>query len=262
LDALEARVEGKMIQIKSRLAQWRLFARPIEWPDMDRVRQRSWWVILALFIATIVLTTLVRSWADCQYFYQAELDHYLAHPNDYVRPPQPPVMPTITKVIRIAGQLVDTMGAWIIWTGGLCLISLLLEQQGIRLSTFLPIVAWSWLPFVVRGLAQCMYMWLTQDPIFNPGLSGLVFDDTPPPPGGEIFYVTPTQGQQIWSTLLSSVDMYQCWHLALVVIGLRRSAGFTVRKAILVTTIVVVILALIALLPILLPRTLGRLRFF
>jgi hypothetical protein len=206
--------------------------------------------------------TLVQSWADCQYVYQAELDDYLAHPENFVRPPQPPSMPTITKVIRVVGHTVDTLGAWSGWTGGLCLIGLLIGGHAVRFGTSLQVVAWSWLPFVARGLAQCLYMWLTQDPIFNPGLSGLVFDDTPPPPGGGYFYVMPTQGQQIWSALLSHVDLYLFWHLFLVVGGLRRAAGLTGKKAALVTAIVSIILALIGLLPTLLPRTLGRLRFF
>jgi hypothetical protein len=251
-----------MIQLKGRFAQWSLIAKPIKSLDIDRVRQRSWWGVLVLTVVTIVLTTLVRSWADCQYVYQAELDHYVAHPDDYVRPPQPPAMPIITKVMRIAGQTVDALGAWIAWTAGICLLCLLIGSHPVRLGTALQIVAWSWLPFVVRGLAQCVYMWLTQDPIFNPGLSGLVFDDTPPPPGGGYFYVMPTQAQQIWSALLSHVDIYLFWHLSLVIGGLRRTAGFSGKKAALATAILVLVLALIELLPTLLPSTLGRLRFF
>jgi hypothetical protein len=226
---------------------------------VGRVRQSSWWVVLALTIAMIVTVTLVRSWADCQYFYQAELEHYLAHPDAYARPPQPAVMPRITVLMRIAGRLLNTLAAWIGWTGGLYLVGLL-NRREVRFSAILQIVAWSWLPFVVRGLAQSVYMGLTQDPIFNAGLSGLVFDDTPPPPGGGYPYVMPTTGQRLWSALLAHVDVYLFWHLASVVGGLQRVAGLRRGKAWRNASIVVLFLAGMVLLPNILD--LGRFRLF
>jgi hypothetical protein len=255
-------MEEDMIQPNSHPRQWRFTIKPFPLFDMERVRERGWWIILVLTIATIALTTLVRSWADCQYVYQAELDHYLAHPDNTVRPPQPPAMPTVTKVMRFLGQMLDTTGAWIGWAGGLYLVGLLLRQREARFVTTLKVVAWSWLPFVVRGLAQCLYMWLTQDPIFNPGLSGLVWDNTPPPPGGGYVYVMPTQGQLVWSALLAHLDVYLLWHLGLTVNGLRSLAAFKGKKALLVTAIVALFLGTVGLLPTVFGDTFSRLRLF
>jgi hypothetical protein len=208
------------------------------------------------------LAAVVRSWADCQFFYQAELDHYLAHRDDYVREPQPASMPLITVLVRIGGQLLHTGVAWAGWTAGLALVGLLLGQREVRLVDILQIVAWSWLPFVVRGLAQCLYMGLTQDPMFNAGLSGLIWDNTPPPPGGGYTYVMPTSSQRFWAALLARLDVYLIWHLGLVVNGLRGVAGFKRSRALLATSIVALCLGFLGLLPAVFENTFRQFRLF
>jgi hypothetical protein len=218
--------------------------------------------VFTLAVATIVTMTLVRSWADCRYFYQAELEHYQAHPDAYTRPPQQAVMPRVTILIRIAGQLLNTVAAWIGWTGGLYLVGLLLNRREVRFGAILQIVAWSWLPFVVRGLVQSVYMGLTQDPIFNPGLSGLVFDNTPPPPGGGYHYVMPTAGQRLWSTLLAHVEVYLFWQLSIIAGGLQSVADWARGKAWLGTAIVVLLVAAMVLLPAILGNRFQQFRLF
>jgi hypothetical protein len=108
-----------MIQPESHSTQWRFTTKPLEQLDIERVRQRGWWIVLLLAVGTIVLATFVHSWADCRFFYQAELDQYLAHPDTYGRPPQMASMPLITVLIRTGGQLLSTIAAWIGWAGGL-----------------------------------------------------------------------------------------------------------------------------------------------
>lgn len=235
---------------------------PFKRLDIEHIRQQRWWVILLLAAGTIVLVVLVGSWAQCQYLYQAELNHYLANADTFGRPPQLASMPVITKVMRIAGQLLSTIAAWIGWTGGLYLVGLLLGRRDVRLGTMLRVVAWSWLPFVVRGLAQSGYMWLTCDPIFNPGLSGLIWDNTPPLPGGGYAYVAPTSSQQLWAALLSHLDVYLIWQLGLIASGMRRTAGFRLKVALLATSIVALALASLNLLPVLFADTFRQLRLF
>jgi len=230
--------------------------------DFGRIRQRGWWIVLLLAAGTVVSAAFVHSWANCRYIYQVELDQYTSHPDSRVRPPQMRSTPLPTVLIRIGGQLLNTAGAWIGWAGGLYLVGLLLGERNVRFGTTIKIVAWSWLPFVVRGLAQCLYMWLTQDPIFSPGLSGLILDNTPPPPGGGYTYVAPTSAQRIWSALLAHLDVYLLWYFWLVVNGLRSMAAFKRRKALLVTTIVALFLGSLGLLPTGCGNTLGHLRLF
>jgi hypothetical protein len=125
----------------------------------------------------------------------------------------------------------------------------------------LRIVAWSWAPYVLRSIVQCLYMWLTGDPIYNPGLAGLVLDSTPPPPGGGYTYVMPTSAQQLWAALLAHLDVYLFGQLALVVLGLRREAGLQRKKALIVTALVGLFLGAVVILTSF-GGSLGRLRLF
>jgi hypothetical protein len=171
-------------------------------------------------------------------------------------------MPLLTVLVRIGGRLLQTTAAWAAWTAGLYLIGLLLGERESRLGTTFRVVAWSWLPFVVRGLVQSVYMALAQDPIYNPGLSGLVWDNTPPPPGGGYHYLMPTQSQQIWAALLAHLDVYLFWHLALIVGGLRRLAGNTLKKALFSTLIVTLVCGASSLVPIVFDTAFRNLRLF
>jgi hypothetical protein len=194
--------------------------------------------------------------------YRAELAYTVAHPDAYTRSPEPAPVPVPTVLIRIAGKLLYTTATWGAWSVGLYLVGLLLGQREARLGTTFRVVAWSWLPFVVRGLAQCVYMGLTQDPIYNPGLSGLVWDNTPPPPGGGYHYVMPTQGQQVWAALLARTDVYLFWHLALIVTGLRCLAGYAHKRALAATLTVAGALSGLGLFPVLFGTALRQFRFF
>jgi hypothetical protein len=236
--------------------------RPLKRLDIERLFQRRWWIVLLLTMGTIVLTSLVRSGAECQYFYRAELDHYSSSPDTFGRPPQLASMPVMTKVMRIVGAALDTVAAWIGWAGGLTLVGLLLGQRELGLGRALRVVAWSWLPFVLRSLVQSVYMGLTYDPLFNAGLSGLIWDNTPPPPGGGYAYVMPTASQRLWAALLSHLDVYLVWQLGLVVSGLHRRAGFTLKKALLATSIVALALVCLGLLPVLFEGTFRQFRLF
>jgi hypothetical protein len=228
---------------------------------LGRIRQR-WWIVLLLAIGTIVLAAFVRSWAECRYIYQVELACYQAHPDGVVRAPQVRSIPTLTVLVRAGGKLLNTTAAWTAWTAGLYLLGLLLGQRESRLGTTLQVVAWGWLPFVARGLVQAVYMALAQDPIYNPGLSGLVWDNTPPPPGGGYHYVVPTQSQQIWTAWLAHLDVYLFWHLALIVGGLRRVGGYTLRKALVATLSVTLLLAALGLLPAIFGTAFRQFRLF
>jgi hypothetical protein len=234
---------------------------PLKRLDLGGLQKHRGWLVLVLTVATIALAAFMRSWADCRYFYQAELAYYQAHPAPGFQPQQA-ALPVPTVLIRIGGQLLHTAAAWVAWTAGLYLIGQLLGQTEARFGTTLKVVAWSWLPFVVRALAQSAYMWLAQDPIFNPGLAGLVWDNTPPPPGGGYRYVMPTRSQELWAAALGHVDLYLFWHLALVVRGLRSETTFPPKKALLTTAIVALVLGALSLAPTVFGNTFRQLRLF
>jgi len=242
--------------------RWRLPSMPIRIVAAGWIQRHGWWIVAPLAVVTIVVGSFVRSWTDCRYFYQAEMGVYLANPGAFVRPPEQAALPVPTVLIRIAGQVVNMLVTWVGWAGSTYLLALLLGQTSLPLGTAIRVIAWSWLPFVVRGVAQCGYMWLTGDPIFNPGLSGLFVDNTPPAPGGGYHFLMPTQRQVILAALLSQVDVYLFWQLGLMVRGLQRSGGFTFRKALTITLVVVTVMASLGLLPSIFQETFSRFRFF
>jgi hypothetical protein len=168
----------------------------------------------------------------------------------------------MTLTLRAAGRVLGTVGTWIIWAGGLYLATILLGGNGASFGGLLKLVVWSWTPYVVRGLIQSVYMWLTHDPIYNPGLSGLVIDHTPPPLGGGQRYVMPTHGQVALGTFLSRLDVFLLWQLALVAAGLTTVGKLSRKKAILATLIIWVSLVLLGMVPDLFPGTFSRFRFF
>ncbi|MBN1641282.1 MAG: hypothetical protein JXA09_08600 [Anaerolineae bacterium] len=223
---------------------------------------RWWWVMTLLAVGAIALNTVVWTWADCRYLDEMQMAQYRARPDDYGAPPEPVRPPLITPVMRIAGRVVSAASGWIGWAIGLFLVGLLLGLDDLGFATGLKIALWSWLPYVVCALAQCLYMGLTGDPIYNPGLSGLVLDQTPPPPGGGYVYVMPTQGQLLSSELLARVDLYLFWRLALVAAGVRRQADQAWWKGLLIALGVGGMLLAIALLPAFFPGAFTRFRFF
>jgi hypothetical protein len=235
---------------------------PLKRLDLGGLHKHRGWLVLVLTVVAIVLAAFVRSWAECRYFYQAEWAYYQAHPAHSGFQPQQASLPVLTVWIRIGGQLLRTAAAWMAWTAGLYLIGQLLGQREARLGTTLKLVAWSWLPFAVRALAQSLYMGLAQDPIFNPGLSGLVWDNTPPPPGGGYRYVMPTRSQELWAAVLSHVDLYLFGHLALVVRGLRSETGYPPKKALAMTAIVALVLGALCLAPTMFGNNFRQLRLF
>jgi hypothetical protein len=235
---------------------------PLKRLDLARIREQRWWLVLVLAVATIVVSAFVHKWAECQFLYQAERAHAAAHPDAIAPPPASASLPVLTVLIGIAGELLYTAITWGASSIGLYLVGLLLGQREARLGATFKVVAWSWLPFVARGLVQCVYMALTQDPIYNPGLSGLVWDHTPPPPGGGYHYVMPTQGQQVWAVLLAWADVYLVWHLALVVSGMRRVAGYARKRALAATLIVAGVLGALGLVPVVFGTAFRQFRLF
>ena len=107
-------------------------------------------------------------------------------------------------------------------------------------------VTWTWLPYVLRGLLQTVYILVSSQLIVNPGLSGLVQETRPV---GEMVFTPPNLGQMLLVALLSKVDIFLFWNLILLVIGVRVVTRLPWRKAILATLGVWILLTALSLLP-------------
>jgi hypothetical protein len=135
---------------------------------------------------------------------------------------------------------------WLVWAGTLTLAASLLGAPSLSFGRALALYAWSSVPIVIRGIAQGVYMSLTQTPIYNAGLSGLIVDQAPPPmvmgPQRRM-PVIPTQGEVALASVLGHLDLFTLWHLGLLVMGLMICARWRRNRALLTVIGIALIVA-------------------
>jgi hypothetical protein len=153
--------------------------------------------------------------------------------------------PLITAVFPAVGGVVGRVVGWLAWAGALYLAGLAVGGR----STFgqmFRMVVWAWLPYVLRGLLQTVYILASGQLIAHPGLSGLVQGDRPV---SEMVLTPPSPGQTLLVALLSQVDLFLIWNLILLVIGVTVVTRLPRRKAILLTLGVWLLLTALSLVP-------------
>ena len=225
---------------------------------LSTARRRWWWLPALLMIAALTLHGVVYSSAnarDMARIMEASLDG-LPPQTRGVATPQAASGLSVVTVVRAAGQVLGTFVAWLTWAGLLYLASTFLGQNGAHFGGFFAMVAWTWMPYTVRGFVQAAYTAVTQNAIYNQGLSGLVVDRTPTaaglvrgafPLGGAL--TGPTRGDQVLAALLARVDVYLIWYLVLVVLGVAAFARLNAKKAVVATLVIWVLFTLVGLLP-------------
>ncbi len=155
-------------------------------------------------------------------------------------PPAPP--PTGLGWLSLVGTLVGTPITWLIWGGALYLASVFLGRSS-HFAQMFRLTIWAWIPYTVRGLVQAVAMLITRHPIVNAGLSGLVFDKS----SGSM--MMPSMGQLALASVLSHVDIYLIWNLALLTLGLTVFTNLPRKKALTATIAIWAILALLGAVP-------------
>jgi hypothetical protein len=225
------------------------------------MRHRRWWIVGLATCVAVVVALLAQSHANAQYLYQIQVDYFTQYPDQPGLPPEPPSPPAMTLVIGATARLISTVAECGFWAGAVYVGCLFLSRAGASWRTALSTAVWSWMPYAVRGMLQSAYLWLTQKPIYNPGLSGLVVDQTPPPIGGGQHYISPTQGELALASVLTQIDIYLFWQLALIVSGLI-ALGLPRKKAIALAVVAWVFLTFLRTIPAAFPSTFARFRFF
>lgn len=152
--------------------------------------------------------------------------------------------PVFQYIFPIGWAVVSALLLWSISAGLLYLISTLQGGRG-SMTRALNLVAWASVPAIVHLLIQIVSIQSTGQLIASPGLAGF----TPPPPEGSAFL----------RALLSRIDIYLFWHMALLVVGLRLFTGLTTRKALASVLITIVVVMLLRVAPDLLAAQLGGL---
>lgn len=153
--------------------------------------------------------------------------------------------PLFTVVFPSVLRMVALWIGWLVWAGGLHLISTMAGGNS-QFGQMWRTVIWSWLPFAVRGLLQFGFILLTGEVITNPGLSGLIADQRSV---SEILAAPPSTGQLILRSILSNIDLFLIWNLILLIFGVAITARISRRKASFITLGIWIGLTIIGLIP-------------
>ncbi|HHH41528.1 MAG TPA: YIP1 family protein [Chloroflexi bacterium] len=237
---------------------WGIVARPRS--TMERLSEsggRAWWLPAILAVVMLVLPILVAAPITARQTREAILatQEQMKEQWGETMPGQDEAQieeamaaassPLITVVFPSLGGVVGLAVGWLIWAGALHLASMALGGRP-SFGTMLRMVVWSWIPYAVRGLLQTVYILATGQLIANPGLSGLVADNRPV---SEMVLAPPSTGQILLQALLSRIDIFLLWNLALLVIGVMVTARLPRRRAVLITLGVWAVLTALAMVP-------------
>ncbi len=238
--------------------------------EMHPGLQRGWWAMALLSLVMITAKTYAHTWTEAHVSYGIQLYAYEQAPEKeraFMTPPDFVMAPRITLAMRTVGRLGNTVLAWLAWVGALTLALSFLGRKSPGFGSLLRIVIWAWSPLLIRGLIQTIYMLVTKNAIYNPGLSGLIWDKTPEPPPmlmgllwRPVHY--PTQQEMALAGFLGRIDLYTGWHLLVMARGLSGYTQTPRRKALLAVVVAGIALAALATVPTLFGQALGRFRFF
>ncbi|MCU0522806.1 MAG: YIP1 family protein [Anaerolineae bacterium] len=224
---------------------------------LSTARRRWWWVVALLMVAALAAQGFSYSKAELRFSFQRQLEYYesLSVAERQMMFPEPPVEPqastfTLSTAIGVGAKIVATIATWLVWAGLLYLASTFLGQNRAGFGAFYGIVAWTWIPYVIRNAIQAIAMTLTGSAIYNQGLSGLVIDRTPvpitpiwQPP------ISPSAGDQVLAAFLARFDVYVIWNLVLLVLGVAALSHLSGKKALLGTLVIWLLFTLLSLLP-------------
>ena len=123
--------------------------------------------------------------------------------------------------IYVFPALLSLLGIWVGWLVLVGILHLVLTLIGGRGSTrvAMNVVAWASLPFAVRELVQIVFM-LTQKQLVD---------------GSALVGFAPNDGAMtsfFLAAVLGLIDFYLCWHIFLLIVGVRVSTALPLSKAI------------------------------
>ena len=152
--------------------------------------------------------------------------------------------PVFLYVFPIVGALISGLLLWSMTAALLHLFSTLQGGRG-TLTRALNLVAWASVPTMIHLLLQIIYVSAAGKLIAEPGLAGFA---APPPEGSIVVHA-----------LLSRVDVYLFWHIALLLVGVKIFTNIKARKAITAVVVTIVIMLAVRILPEVVGSSLGGL---
>ncbi len=228
--------EERPVALGGRATSTGLLLRPrTTWPDLMAAPQRRLWIPALLTVLLTVVLAFASAYADSDYRYRLALDWFEQQAAGQA-PERGAVVvgPIALRALWESGAL---MLRWSVWSGALFLVARFLGKRHLSWDDALTLTLWGWLPLILRGLLQLAVTVLARRPVYNPGLSGLVYDATPPPLTA-LRYVKPSAQQWAAAGLLRGVDLFAGWQLLLTGWGLAAFAQMSTRKALGLTAVV------------------------
>ncbi|HSB89448.1 MAG TPA: YIP1 family protein [Anaerolineales bacterium] len=135
--------------------------------------------------------------------------------------------PTFVYVLPAVAALAVAWIGWLYVGGGLHLALTLFGSRTTSAST-LNLAAWAGLPYGVRSLVRAAFVFLAHRLIATPGLGGFA----------------PTSGTTmatVAAVVLSLIDLYWIWHVALLIIGAAQVPGTKPSKVWIAVALTVVV---------------------
>jgi hypothetical protein len=236
---------------------WDMIRRP-RWAFENRgIRKNRGWILMAIMTMVAIVLPIIAAapitTQQAREAFQASLESQresgqTISPEMEGQISQLATNPLFTVVFPSVVTLTLLWLGWLVWAGGLHLVGTMTGGES-QFGEMWRTVVWSWLPFAVRGSLQFAFILLTGEVIAHPGLSGLVADQRPV---SELITAPPSTGQLMLQSLLSKIDLFLVWNLALLILGVSITARLSNRKAIFITMGVWAVLVLLGLLPTLL----------
>lgn len=134
------------------------------------------------------------------------------------------VMPSVTGIIGMA------IG-WLVWAGGLHLLSVMLGGNS-QFGAMWAGVVWSYMPIALRNALQTVVVLVSGEPITNQGLSGLLAQERSIT---ELIATPPSAGRLALQSLLAQIDVFTIWNIVLLFIAVMTIARLSRRKALGIT---------------------------
>ncbi len=203
-----------------------MFDRPAKAMEAVVQRPRRWWLpALLLVLSTLALT-----------YFSAPMQVALANERTAqmiaklaasMSEEQARMVQQSTQAMTVGRFMLTGVGVgvvllavgWFIRSGIYHLSSLALGQQG-RLEATLAVTMWATLPLTVRNLVQTAFTLIQQKPLLHGGLAFVVAS-------GDWL----ADSRSIVYALLSSIDLFVLWQLALTIVGVAASTKLSRGKA-------------------------------
>ncbi len=250
---------------------WGIIARPrATFQHLNQEGRRLWWLMALLTAVLVILPLIVGAPIAARQAREAVMSirglqvgvvrqeepgvRVRVEPAQELTPEQQQQMeqamryassPLVITVFPAIGQVAGLIVGWLAWAGLLYLSGMVVGGHA-RFGDLFRMVVWAWVPYALRGLLQTLYILASGQLITNPGLSGLVAVHRT---ASEGMMAPPSAGQIVASSILSRIDIFLFWNLALLVIGTVVVGRISGRKAAALVLGIWLVLTLLGLLP-------------